>query len=394
MTGRVLFYAQHLLGIGHLKRASLVARAMVDAGLDVCVVLGGRDVAGIDFSGCALVFLPSARVAGADFAEILDEDGAPVDDAWRDKRVARLLHEFSAFAPDVVLVEQFPFGRRAFRFELMPLLEAARTATPRVRTVASVRDVLVRKDRPQRNREMVAVAGEWFDRVLVHGNRRLIPLEATLPEAADIADRLVYTGYVAEPAAFGLAARRQAGRGEVVVSAGGGAVGEPLFRAALAARPLTRLREAPWRLVTGPNLPDAAYDALSWDAPAGVLVERARFDLPAVLANCVLSISQAGYNTVMDLLQARIRSVVVPFAEGEENEQLFRARALAERGLLRVVDPARLSPEILAQAVDEAMESPPIGESDAAFEDIDFSGAEASARVVAALCGDRTSDRD
>ena len=38
---RVLFYVQHLLGIGHLKRAATRARACAAAGLEVTVVSGG-----------------------------------------------------------------------------------------------------------------------------------------------------------------------------------------------------------------------------------------------------------------------------------------------------------------------------------------------------------------
>ena len=42
MSARVLFYVQHLLGIGHLKRAEILAEAMAAAGLDVTVAYGGR----------------------------------------------------------------------------------------------------------------------------------------------------------------------------------------------------------------------------------------------------------------------------------------------------------------------------------------------------------------
>ncbi len=41
MNARVLFYVQSLLGIGHLKRASLIARALAAAGLDVTLYQAG-----------------------------------------------------------------------------------------------------------------------------------------------------------------------------------------------------------------------------------------------------------------------------------------------------------------------------------------------------------------
>lgn len=381
MSKRVLFYVQHLLGVGHLKRASLIARAIAESGLGVTVVLGGPEVPGVDFDGCARVPLPSARAIDETFTALVDENGNPIDDDWRESRAACLMTAFETIQPDVLLVEQFPFGRRQFRFELMPLLVAARTAPHAPRTVSSVRDVLVRKDDPKRNNEMVAVARTWFDRILVHGDRSVLPLEASMPEAAALAASLTYTGYVVDPAEPEDGTRdRVSGRDEVVVSVGGGAVGEPLLRAAIAARPLSRLSQNVWRLICGPNLADSVLRELAWDAPPGIVVDRWRPDFPVLLRNCVLSISQGGYNTVMDILQARARAVIVPFAAGSETEQEFRARALEQRGLVTVVDPRSLSPNVLAHAVNTAVE---INVSAA---DIDYSGAETTARIVAALC--------
>ncbi len=381
MSKRVLFYVQHLLGVGHIKRASLIAEAMAEAGLGVTVVLGGPEVAGVSFDGCARVLLPPVRAADETFKTLLDEYDEPIDDDWRETRAARLLTAFEAIEPDVLMVEQFPFGRRQFRFELMPLLAVARTVAKPPRTVSSVRDVLVRKADAKRNQEMVTLARAGFNKVLIHGDRHVLPLEASLPEAAGLGDRLTYTGYVVDAAAAGGAAGdRVSGRDEVVVSVGGGAVGEPLLRAAIAARPLSRLKDTVWRLICGPNLPDSVLDELFWDAPPGIVVDRWRPDFPVLLRNCVLSISQGGYNTVMDVLQAKARAVIVPFAAGAETEQEFRARALEQRGLVSVVDPKALSPNVLASAIDKALEIHPSAAN------IDCRGAETTSRIVAKLC--------
>jgi len=389
MSGRVLFYVQHLLGVGHLKRASLLARAMAAAGLDVSVVLGGPEVPDVGFDGCSRFSLPPVRAADETFAVLVDERGNPIDDAWKDGRMARLMAVFDMVQPDVLLVEQFPFGRRQFRFELMPLLEQARMSPNRPRILSSIRDVLVRKRNPKREREMVTLAETWFDRVLVHGDPEVIPLDASFPQAAEIVHKLAYTGYVVDPDGLEeMAKGRESGRDEVVVSVGGGAVGEPLLRTALAARPLSRLAHHVWRLVTGPNLPDSVYTELAWDLPPGVVVERWRSDLPIMLRNCVLSISQGGYNTIMDILRARARAVIVPFAAGTETEQEFRARVLEERGLVTVVDPGSVSPESLAGAVDQALDKAP------AVGLINLKGAETTARIVAEHCSGGANERE
>ena len=68
-----------------------------------------------------------------------------------------------------------------------------------------------------------------------------------------------------------------------------------------------------------------------------MIVERSRDDFSLRLRNCLVSVSQAGYNTVMETLQAGARGAV-PFAAGSEEEQTIRAQLLAERGLVHVVE--------------------------------------------------------
>ena len=375
----VLFYVQHLLGIGHLKRAVVLAQAMRRAGLKVTLVSGGEAVPVIDSDGLDLVQLPPVRAADMSFKVLLDENGAPVDDAWKQRRRDRLLQVFHATRPQVVIVELFPFGRRQMRFELTPLLEAAWAATPRPVVVSSVRDILVEKSDPKRNREMVDVALARFDNVLVHGDPALIPFDDTFPFARELGDRLVYTGYVADLSAAqptGATAQRRG----VLVSAGGGAVGDTLLQMALAARPLTRMAGAPWQLLAGDNLPEATFRELVATAPAGVAVERARRDFVALMRGAALSISQGGYNTIVELLSTGTPAVIVPYAGGEETEQTIRARLLAKRGLVTVVDADGLTPQALAQAADTAAAQRPPATARPRLQ-----GAEETARVVAGL---------
>jgi predicted glycosyltransferase len=259
-----------------------------------------------------------------------------------------------------VLTEMFPFGRRQLRFELIPLLEAAKAAPWRPRIASSVRDILVMSPKPERIDEMLGLVETYYDAVLVHGDRNLIPFDATFAPAARIADRLVYTGYVVETSQ----PRRgtdQPGHDEVIVSAGGGAVSEPLLRAAMEARALTALKDKTWRLLVGHNLPQEKFDALKADAPQGVIVERARGDFVTLLANAVLSISQGGYNTVMETLKFGRRAVVVPYAGGLETEQTLRAELLGKRGLIQIVDETTMTPHSMAEAVARALAAPEVG---------------------------------
>ena len=223
MSARVFFYVQHLLGIGHLRRAATLARALASGGFDVLLVSGGAPVDGLPLEGVRFHQLPPLRAADLRLKELSQLDGTPLDDVFRAKRTCVLLDLFEAEAPDILLTEQFPFGRTQLRFELMPLLDAAQRRPSAPWIVSSIRDVLRRTASPARVDEMVATF-EVFDAVLVHADPALVRLDDSFPAWPDIQDRALYTGYIAEfdPAR---APRGTVGAGEVIVSVGGGAVG-------------------------------------------------------------------------------------------------------------------------------------------------------------------------
>jgi predicted glycosyltransferase len=378
MSGkRIFFYVQHLLGIGHLRRAVTLARGLAAAGFEVVVVSGGRPIPGHELGGARLLQLPPVAATDMSFKELIDEAGRPVDEAWKSMRRQALLQAFRELRPDLLLFELFPFGRWGMRFELLPLLEAAGTAAPRPLIVSSVRDILVAKTKAARYDQMVDLAEANFDRVLVHGDPTLISFYDTLPQARRIDGRIHYTGYVVD--AGGRRGKPgDDGWDEVVVSAGGGRVGQRLLETAIAARPLTSLSAAVWRVLVGYHASDGDLLALRRQAGDGVVVERARSDFPSLLMNCRLSISQGGYNTVMEALRAGCRAVVSPYAGGEESEQTLRCQLLAERGALELVAEATLTPARLAAAVERAQARPA-----ATGPVVQTGGAETSARLLA-----------
>jgi len=305
MSRRVFFYVQHLLGIGHLRRAAAIARALVAAGAEVTFVSGGEPVPTIDLDGAELVQLPAASAADSGFSAVVDAAGQPIDAAWKDERRHQLLAHFADRRPDILLIEMYPFGRRQFRFELTPLLEAAaarvNTAIGRPLIACSLRDILVDKGRADRRAETVALVDKFFDLILVHGDPSLVTLDRTFADTAHIQHKLRYTGYVVEhlPPDGG----NDRSHGEVLISAGGGAVGAPLFDVAIAAKALSRHRDRPWRLITGRNLPThLAAQIAAAAARAGIAIEQFRSDFPRLLQDCLLSVSQGGYNTVMELI--------------------------------------------------------------------------------------------
>ncbi|MEO7940682.1 MAG: glycosyltransferase [Burkholderiaceae bacterium] len=358
---RVMVYVQHLLGTGHLKRAVLLADAMVRRGLAVTLVSGGMPVPGLVPAAARWVQLPPVAAADLGFKALVDAQGRAVDDTLRATRRQTLLDVWRETDPQLLLIELFPFGRRQMRFELLPLLDAARQSPHPPLIVSSVRDVLGGgQGDPQRQQRMLALFDQYFDHVLVHGDPALVPFERSFAHVPELGERMHYTGYVVDPVPIdddnGIGDGD--GRDEVLVSAGGGAVGMPLLETAIRARTLSQWAHCRWRVLVGAGIGAQPFSDLVALARAlhgdAMVVERNRTDFPQLLRRCRVSISQAGYNTVMETLQAGARSVMVPFAGGSESEQTLRAELLAQRGWIVLVREADLTPTVLAHAVDQA----------------------------------------
>ena len=55
---RAMIWVQHLLGIGHLRRAVSIARALADADFDVLLVSGGMPLKGLNLGKAKFKQLP------------------------------------------------------------------------------------------------------------------------------------------------------------------------------------------------------------------------------------------------------------------------------------------------------------------------------------------------
>ena len=352
MPDTVLVHVQHLLGIGHQRRTALIARELCRKDLNVCYVSGGFPVPGLNIGEAELVQLPPARALNARYESLVDERGDEVNDIWRERRMRQLLETLDRVRPSAILIESFPFGRKMFSFELLPLLAAAGEMSSPPMVVSSVRDILEPKRKPGRNEQIVDLIRRYFDVVLVHGDRQFVALSDSFALAEQIEDYVEYTGYVVEnPSGTRQITQRSQ---EVLISTGGGIGGEQLLRVAIAARKLIDADTPVWRCMVGHSLPERLFEELSRLAPAGLSLERNRSDFYDLLLSAAVSVSPAGYNTVIEILDTGVPAVLVPFSEENETEQTLRADLLDTRGLACSLRPDHLSPQTLLAAIDRA----------------------------------------
>ncbi len=383
MNGRFVFYSHDGVGLGHLRRNLAIAAALTEAAPDASVLLAtGCDDLGAH--GLApnvdVLVLPGLRkVANGRYsARRLPMSGKEV----RALRAAQLETAIRSFQPDVMLIDKHPVGVRG---ELRPALDALLAIGGRA--ALGLRDILD---------DSASVAEEWaqtgvieameryIDRVLVYGDPRVLAVveEYGLPEA--LAARSRYCGYVVNPEPARAAAvealpdfaTRLDRRPTVLATAGGGEDGWSLLESFVLAA-----EEAAWDavVVCGPQLSARrrhALRALSMQSNVEFHVNEP--DVAAWLSHVDALVCMGGYNTLCEATSRGTPTLCVPRVE-PRREQLIRARAFARLGLLRVVEPTRLTPDLLRREVAALLGASRRELSERARGTLGFAGAAAAA---------------
>jgi len=344
---RFLFYTNELVGFGHLRRQlALAARlSAMDAATTTSLIVTGSPVEPY-FSlppGVDAVKLPTrtrdetGNHTGALLVELSE---------LQDLRSKIALVAAMAFRPTVMVVDKLPLGPAG---ELLPTLEAIR-ASSHCKVVLGLRDL---DDSPERVRANWGdarreILERYYDAILVYG-------PAGTPDALDcmgwhdLRVPVAHVGYVSPalptPAPADVQARY------VLATAGSGRSGFTVLSAFLQALALAPLH-CRSIILTGPLMDPGEKEQLHAMA-AGLDVEvwEFRTDIASLISGALGVVGMAGYNTVAESVQARKPLLLVPRVRPGQ-EQLIRARFLAERGLVDMIHPDELTPATMRSALD------------------------------------------
>ena len=381
---KIVFYCQHVLGLGHFFRTREICEKLKDH--DVILVSGGERPE-LPLPGHVREVRLSGLMMDKDFKNMFSTEKGKQIETVKKERQKMLFQLFEEISPDVFMIELYPFGRKAFRFELDPILDRIRDGSlPACQVVCSLRDVLVEKtDAEKYEDRVIHLLNRYFDAVLVHSDPDFLKLDATFSRLEDISSSVVYTGFVTPKPVpgSGNVLRTKMGVSDdeyfLVASAGGGKVGGEVLAAVVRAFAYLP-KECRLQVFTGPFLDDGAFaDLKSFESP-GIRVERFTPDFLAFLDAADLSVSMAGYNTSMNILAAGTPALVWPFAQNRE--QRLRAERLARLGGLQLLSDIDLDPKQLAGLMTRMLmkKERPAGS-------IDLNGAENTAAWLADMKG-------
>lgn len=396
---RVAIFTHDTFGLGHVRRSLHILRSLARADGEAALML---------VTGSPAVHALADLPPNADFVKVptIAKTGSranrPPHLPIAQPELARIRREIIretlvSFAPDVLLIDNFPLGSQ---YELLETVHQLRDRSTRI--VLGLRDVLDSPDVIQSDwgrQGMYEILDRYFDRILVFGMREVLDVFTAYALPASLADRVRYCGYVAEPAAG--RRDRDVVRAEVdlpgplaVVTGGGGGDAFPLLKLSLEA--LQRLPDVSAFVITGPLMRPAEREKLRAQVGgrSNVVVRDFVPDVPSYLGAADVVISMCGYNTAAEIASTQAPALVVPrtwrYGEylnrarsGAEWEQLLRAQALSRLGFVRMIDPEAASAEGLAAGIREALDTawvvPPMP--------IDLGGIENATKEILELAG-------
>ena len=379
---KVLIYCQHIWGVGHLFRILEICKAL--RGNRVVMVTGGPQ-SNVSLPDHVREFRLPGLMTDRHFSGLFPTDKSKTLNQVKKERHRLFYDFFEKEGPDIFLVELYPFGRRAFHFELAPILEGIRNENLcRSRVVCSVRDILVeKKDQVTYEKKVVDLLNRYFDALLVHADPNLVKLDETFSRIEDITIPVVYTGYVTPTTSqdAGHRLRQRLGISSddrfIVASAGGGKVGIVLLQPVIEALKLINTRTpVHLHIFTGPYMPEEEFKQLADHNHNNLHVSRFTPEFLSYLVAADLSISMGGYNTSMNILATRVPSLIWPYPG--DREQGLRAERLARIGAVTVIMEKDLHPARLADLIKQVLEQRP---KDNAF--VDLNGSLNTARWIA-----------
>jgi predicted glycosyltransferase len=351
---KVMFYCQHILGMGHLIRSIEIVRGLIPD-FQICFINGGQVIEEFEFpQGIEIINIPAVKT-DAKFQEL-----KPVDDnlTMAEVEIMRkeiLLNICDRFKPDILIIELFPFGRRRFSFELIPLLEKAKAMGTKI--VSSVRDIVVTKQNQQRHEEKVCrLINQYFDMLLIHGDPNFVKLDLSFSRIADLNCAVHYTGYVVQPLLKFPAFRETylSRQPLILVTVGGGRFGHELLECVTETASILK-NKIPHhiQLFTGPFCPDTVFQKLQNITRDlnNITVERYTPNLIHYMQEADLSIGMSGYNTTMNILSTNVKAMMLAFQGNNDQEQETRVKKLDSLGRVKMIHYEDLQPEKFAQQI-------------------------------------------
>ncbi|MFF1650771.1 glycosyltransferase family protein [Streptomyces sp. NPDC058240] len=359
----VALYWHNGRSLGHTSRTAKVARYLLRSPQPY-------SIAGITGAYRGLDLLPPEvdLVKIPSFANFDDPSGwnlrprlAMGTEALHQVRADLITTFLGHYRPEVLMSDHIPRGTDD---ELVPALEARYAR----HTVLSLRGVLFDRDKTLRKYFGDPGRGPWvlehYCQFNVHTHPEVFDLADYYRIPREAADRLHYTGYLAEPFTVSRdEAREQIGVGPgerlVVAAMGGGQGAGDVWRALSATLHGRRGMFDRALLVTGPYLEPEDQRALRqlWESDSAVEIRAYEPGLLPWMRAADLFVGAAGANALGEVLATGANAIAIP-RQIREIEQQVHAQRLHDLGLVRRAGLPDVLDGVLDRMIPQALDEP------------------------------------
>ncbi len=349
---RILLHSHDSYGLGHLRRTLTIAGSLAERipGAQILITSGSACATSFPLpEGVDIVKLPSVTKDAQ--GELHARSLRTGMTSLLSLRRTILSGIFKSFCPQIMIVDHQPLGLAG---ELRDVLRIARSSG--TRTILGLRDIIDAPDAVAREWSAPAIRealADFYDRVLIYGSPEVFDPRIEYPIPSELQGKVEFVGYVVRDGASRTSRALPSLRPQVLVTVGGGEDGDSRIRAYFDA---LELAPPTWdtTLLLGPLMDAECARALKRRGRLAdsVTVHTFHADLPRLIAESDAVVGMAGYNSVAEIMQARVPAVLLP-RTAPRREQAIRAQRLAALELVRTLEVPR--PETLRRALETAL---------------------------------------
>lgn len=351
---RVVLYSHDTMGLGHMRRNILIARALTSGPIktDVLLIAGAKQMSSFQLpQGVDCLTLPSfykntdghyqAKCLELTLEELVQFRGQTIRAAVR------------AFDPDVMIVDKTPRGVSG---ELEPTLKELRLYH-NTRCVLGLRDILDEEHKVRQEwvrSEYDSLINAYYDEVWVYGHPAIYNMVREYELSDAIKAKIRFTGYLNRRETSPNSATNDnpfvkygLPKGRLAVCMVGG--GQDGWRVTEAFAKAKLPKGFVGLIITGPFMPEQLrlnLQNITKNHPEMQMTDFVNDPQP-LFKHADRIVSMGGYNTICEILSFNKKALIVPRVTPRK-EQLIRAERMSNAGLLDLLHPDNVTPDAIA----------------------------------------------
>lgn len=321
-------YSHYTFGIGHIQRASLLAKGLSKK-FKVFLFYSGEHF-GLQFDKIHKVVRLTGEIKENRNSKFTTfENPHSTEKEIITNRINTIIEEFKKNKPEIFITEFFPFASFRLKKTIIPILKYIKSNYPKCKIICSARDFPI-SDRENISRyninQLNKIIKKYYDLILIHAPLELSMFEPINPLFKEINNlNIKFTGYIVEKTKN---KTKQNTKNKILITVGGGRDGKEIIKKVIVALSISKFKdELKIEIITGPF----SNYSLKKIKNKNTIIKKYVPNLGSNLKNYKFIISMAGYNTIAEILYANVNAIIFPRPNSyEQKERAIRIASFSK----------------------------------------------------------------